>query len=51
MKHFGEWINLWKETLHERHRGPTTQLALRRAQNMATILLIKIYEARKKKPL
>ena len=48
MNHFGIWINLWKETINEMYHGDIADLALRRARNMASILFIKMFEARSK---
>ncbi|AGC76196.1 group III truncated hemoglobin [Nonlabens dokdonensis] len=46
MYHFGLWINLWKETVYELYKGEIADLAIRRAKNMASILFIKMFEAR-----
>lgn len=46
MNHFGIWINLWTETVNELFEGEVANLAIRRARNMASILFIKIFEAR-----
>lgn len=46
MNHFGIWINLWIATINELYEGPIADLAIRRARNMASILYIKIFEAR-----
>lgn len=47
-EHFGQWINLWFETLDELFEGETTWIAKNRAQKMSTMLFLKIYEARQK---
>ena len=46
MEHFGIWINLWMETVNELFEGKIADLAIQRARNMASILFIKIFEAR-----
>lgn len=48
MKHFGIWMNLWMETVNELFEGEIANLAVQRARNMASILFIKIFEARSK---
>lgn len=48
MRHFGIWMNLWMETVNELFEGEIANLAIQRARNMASILFIKIFEARSK---
>ena len=48
MNHFGIWINLWMETVNELFEGEIANLAQQRARNMASILFIKMFEARSK---
>jgi len=45
--HFGNWLQLWFETLDELFTGKNTELAKNRARNMAHIMFIRIFQARK----
>lgn len=47
--HFGNWLNLWFETLDELFEGKNAEVAKHRARNMAHIMFIRIWEARNKK--
>ncbi|QCX01319.1 group III truncated hemoglobin [Aggregatimonas sangjinii] len=46
-EHFGQWLNLWFETLDELFEGENTWIVKNRAQKMSTMLFMKIFEARK----
>ncbi|BDD06216.1 group III truncated hemoglobin [Aureibacter tunicatorum] len=48
--HFGRWLQLWFTTLEEDFEGENTRLLKERARNMASIMFIRIFEARKKRP-
>ncbi|MDC6355342.1 MULTISPECIES: group III truncated hemoglobin [unclassified Robiginitalea] len=48
MDHFGQWINLWTETLDELFEGDNAWIAKNRARKMSTMLFLKIYENRKR---
>ncbi|MFT7031658.1 MAG: hemoglobin [Cyclobacteriaceae bacterium] len=47
--HFGNWLNLWFETLDELYHDKNAEIAKHRARNMAHIMFIRIWEARNKK--
>jgi hemoglobin len=47
--HFGNWLNLWFETLDELYHSKNAEIAKHRARNMAHIMFIRIWEARNKK--
>lgn len=44
--HFGQWIQLWFETLDELFVGPKQLLAKERARNMSHMMFIRIFQAR-----
>lgn len=44
--HFGQWIQLWFETLDELFEGPKQHLAKERARNMSHMMFIRIFQAR-----
>tara|TARA_Y100000815_G_C13267681_1_gene471736 strand:- start:704 stop:1108 length:405 start_codon:yes stop_codon:yes gene_type:complete len=46
-EHFGQWLNLWFETIDELFEGETAFIAKNRAQKMSTMLYIEIFKARK----
>ncbi|NJW52323.1 group III truncated hemoglobin [Salinimicrobium oceani] len=46
-KHFGEWLNLWNQTLDELFEGERANIARNRARNMAHNLFLNIYMSRK----
>ena len=48
MKHFGEWLNMWHETVDELFEGECANVAKNRARNMATNLFMNIYSHRQK---
>ncbi|MDI1317721.1 group III truncated hemoglobin [Flavobacterium sp.] len=45
---FGLWLNLWFETLDELFVGENVETLKRRARKMGTMLMVTIYESRKK---
>ena len=45
-KHFGEWLNMWFETVDELFEGDRASIAKNRARNMASNLLMAVYEHR-----
>ena len=45
-EHFGQWLNLWFETIDALYEGETARIAKNRAQKMSTMLFMKIFEAR-----
>lgn len=47
MRHFGEWLNMWYQTLDELFDGEKANLAKNRARNMSTHLFMNIYQNRK----
>lgn len=49
-EHFGLWLNLWFETIDQLYTGEVAWIAKNRAQKMSTMLFMKIYEHRSKKP-
>jgi len=46
-EHFGQWLNLWFETLDQLFQGETVQIAKNRARKMSTMLYLNIFESRK----
>ncbi|WP_353778631.1 group III truncated hemoglobin [Winogradskyella sp. 3972H.M.0a.05] len=44
--HFGQWLNLWIETIDELHQGDYADKAKFRARKMSTFLYMKIFENR-----
>lgn len=44
--HFGQWIQLWFETLDELFEGPKQHLAKERARNMSHMMFIRIFQSR-----
>ncbi len=46
MEHFGEWINLWLETIDEHFAGELANRAKNNARKMASHLYLNIFEAR-----
>ncbi|WP_029034083.1 group III truncated hemoglobin [Salinimicrobium terrae] len=46
--HFGEWLNMWYQTIDELFEGERAILAKNRARNMAHNLFMNIYMSRKK---
>ncbi|MCO4821359.1 MAG: group III truncated hemoglobin [Flavobacteriaceae bacterium] len=44
--HFGQWMNLWIETVDEIYEGEYASRAKNRARKMHTFLYMKIFEAR-----
>ncbi|QLG45958.1 group III truncated hemoglobin [Costertonia aggregata] len=47
-EHFGQWLNIWFETVDTLFTGETAWIAKNRAQKMSTMLFVKIFEHRKK---
>lgn len=47
-KHFGEWLNMWFQTIDELFEGEKANMAKNRARNMATHLFMNVYESRRK---
>ncbi|MFY0686698.1 MAG: group III truncated hemoglobin [Cyclobacteriaceae bacterium] len=47
--HFGLWLQLWTETMDENFEGEKAHLAKERARNMAQMMFLRIYQARKQK--
>lgn len=45
-RHFGEWLNLWYETIDEHFEGPLAERAKMNARKMSTHLFLKIFEGR-----
>ncbi|AKA35437.1 group III truncated hemoglobin [Flagellimonas lutaonensis] len=48
-EHFGQWINLWFETLDALFDGERAWIAKNRAQKMSTMLYMQIYQHRQAK--
>lgn len=48
-EHFGQWINLWFETLDALFDGERAWIAKNRAQKMSTMLYMQIYQHRQDK--
>jgi hemoglobin len=46
--HFGNWLELWLETLRNNFEGKKADYAKEHARNMAGILFFRIYESRPK---
>lgn len=47
-KHFGEWLNMWYQTIDELFEGDRANIAKNRARNMAHNLFMNIYMSREK---
>ena len=47
-KHFGEWLNMWYETVDQLFEGERANIAKNRARNMAHNLFMNIYMSRSK---
>ena len=45
-KHFGEWLNMWFETIDELYEGERANIAKNRARNMAHNLFMNVYMSR-----
>lgn len=45
-KHFGEWLNMWHQTVDELFDGERANIAKNRARNMAHNLFMNIYMSR-----
>ena len=48
-RHFGEWLNMWFETVDEMFEGDRASLAKNRARNIAGNLFLAIYQNRQNK--
>ncbi len=46
--HFGNWLQLWFETLDSLFQGRYTEIAKARARSMATTMFMKMYQSRQK---
>lgn len=46
MKHFGEWLNMWFETIDDLFEGDRANIAKNRARNMASNLFMNVYQQR-----
>lgn len=46
--HFGNWLELWFQTLNENFEGEVADYAKEHARNMASILFFRIYDNRPK---
>lgn len=44
--HFGEWLNMWFETIDELFEGDRANIAKNRARNMASNLFMNLYQSR-----
>jgi hemoglobin len=45
-EHFGEWLNMWYQTIDELFEGDRANIAKNRARNMAHNLFMNIYMSR-----
>lgn len=45
-RHFGEWLNIWFETVDELFEGERANIATNRARNIAANLFMNIYKGR-----
>lgn len=45
-RHFGEWLNMWFETVDELYEGDRANAAKNRARNIAANLFMNIYQSR-----
>lgn len=46
-KHFGEWLNMWFQTIDELFEGDRANIAKNRARNMAGNIFMNMYQSRK----
>lgn len=44
--HFGEWLNMWFETIDNLFEGDRANIAKNRARNMASNLFMNLYQSR-----
>lgn len=49
-EHFGKWLELWFQTIDSLFYGNKAQEAKERARNIASILFLRIFEARSLRP-
>ena len=47
-KHFGEWLNMWFETVDDLYEGERANIAKNRARNIAHNLFMNVYISRGK---
>lgn len=47
-EHFGEWLNMWFQTIDELFEGDRANIAKNRARNMAHNLFMNLYQSRQK---
>ncbi|MCM4158307.1 group III truncated hemoglobin [Antarcticibacterium flavum] len=45
-KHFGEWLNMWYQTIDEMFEGERANIAKNRARNMAHNIFMNMYMSR-----
>ncbi|MFD2517667.1 group III truncated hemoglobin [Salinimicrobium flavum] len=45
-KHFGEWLNMWFQTIDELFEGERANIAKNRARNMAGNIFMNMYQSR-----
>lgn len=45
-RHFGEWLNMWYETVDDLFEGERANIAKNRARNIAANLFMHIYQSR-----
>lgn len=48
--HFGNWLQLWFETLDELFKGRYAEIAKARARSMAATMFLRIFNAREQQP-
>ena len=47
-RHFGEWLNMWFQTIDELFEGERANIAKNRARNMAGNIFLNMYQSRPK---
>lgn len=47
-EHFGEWLNMWFQTIDDLFEGDRANIAKNRARNMAHNLFMNVYQSRQK---
>ncbi|MGB7843099.1 MAG: group III truncated hemoglobin [Salinimicrobium sp.] len=47
-RHFGEWLNMWFQTVDELFEGERANIAKNRARNMAGNIFLNMYQSRPK---
>lgn len=48
-RHFGEWLNMWFQTIDELFEGDRASIAKNRARNMAGNIFLNMYQSRGKR--